>query len=61
MTNLSNCQKQFQQDRVSCELDACYSHLEYFETAFGGDPDSKNVAIFQAKINELQEQLGQLS
>jgi hypothetical protein len=57
MSNLTTYEKELEQNVINCEIDACYSHLEYFETAFGGDPDSKNVAIFQDKINELQKQI----
>lgn len=42
---------------ISHELDNWYSHLEYFSTAWGGEPDLKNVAICETKIAELNKRL----
>jgi len=40
-------------ERILHELDNWQSHLEYYMTAWGGEPDPKNVAICEAKIAEL--------
>ena len=40
-------------DRIAHELDNWYSHLDYYLTAWGGDPDPVNVAICEQKIAEL--------
>jgi len=45
---------------IESEIDNCYSHLEYFQTAFGGDPDSKNVRVFEEKIKSLNMDLNDL-
>jgi len=44
-------------ERILHELDNWTAHLEYYQTAFGGEPDSKNVAICESKIAELNEAL----
>lgn len=45
---------------ILSELDNCQSHLEYYMTAWGGEPDEKAVAIFEAKIAELNLALEEL-
>jgi hypothetical protein len=57
MTLLTPYQAQNAIDRITLEIEACHSHIEYFETAFGGDPDTVNVKIFEDKIANLQEDM----
>jgi len=47
-------------ERILHELDGWTCHLEYYMTAFGGAPDSKNVAICEQKIAELNTVLMEL-
>jgi hypothetical protein len=42
-------------ERINNELDGWYSNLDYYTTAWGGDP--VNVAICEAKIAQLNEAL----
>ena len=44
---------QYAQDRINHELDNWQSHLEYYLTAWDGEPDPVNVAICEQKIAEL--------
>lgn len=41
-------------------LDNLYSHLEYYSTAHGGEPDEKTMGILQLEIDELNEALEKL-
>ena len=50
----------YAQDRIANEIDGWYSNLDFYLTAFGGDPDSHNVAICQSKIAELEYALKEL-
>jgi len=50
----------YAESHILSELDNCQSHLEYFMTAWGGEPDSENVAVFEAKIAELNLALEEL-
>ena len=44
-------------ERILHELDNWTAHLEYYMTAWGGEPDFKNVAICETKIAELNQAL----
>lgn len=44
-------------ERILHELENWTFHLEYYQTAWGGEPDSKNVAVCEAKIAELNAAL----
>ena len=48
-----NTSDRYAQDRIANELDGWYSNLDFYLTAFGGDPDSRNVEICESKIAEL--------
>lgn len=47
-------------ERILHELDNWTSHLEYYMTAWGGDPDRHNVVICEQKIAELNAALMEL-
>mgnify|MGYP003150692049 FL=1 len=49
-----NTSDRYAQDRIANELDGWYSNLDFYLTAFGGDPDSRNVAICQSEIAKLE-------
>ena len=55
-----NTSNRYAQDRIANDIDGWYSNLDYYLTAFGGDPDSHNVAICQSKIAELEYALEEL-
>jgi hypothetical protein len=55
-----NTSNRYAQDRIANEIDGWYSNLDFYLTAFGGDPDSHNVAICQSKIAELEYALEEL-
>jgi hypothetical protein len=52
-----NASQRYALDRIANELDGWYAHLDYYSTAFGGDPDSYHVAICESKIAELEYEL----
>tara|TARA_R110000796_G_scaffold85943_1_gene186149 strand:+ start:2845 stop:3069 length:225 start_codon:yes stop_codon:yes gene_type:complete len=56
-----NTSNRYAQDRIANEIDGWYSNLDFYLTAFGGDPDSHNVAICQSKIEELEYALEQVA
>jgi len=45
------------QDRINHELDGLYQDLDFYATAWGGDPDENSMAITQEKIDILNAQL----
>jgi hypothetical protein len=51
----------YAQDRIANEIDGWYSNLDFYLTAFGGDPDSHNVAICKSKIAELEYALEEMT
>ena len=55
-----NTSDRYAQERIANEIDGWYSNLDFYLTAFGGDPDSHNVAICQSKIAELEYALEEL-
>jgi len=58
-SNMNNSDR-YAQDRIENELDGWYSNLDFYLTAFGGNPDSRNVEICNSKIAELQSALEEL-
>lgn len=46
--------------RLYAEIDGLYGDLEYYSTAWGGDPDEDSMAIIQKKINELETAVEEL-
>jgi hypothetical protein len=59
-----NTSDRYAQERIAkyiaYEIDGWYSNLDFYLTAFGGDPDSHNVAICKSKIAELEYALEEL-
>ena len=55
-----NTSNRYAQDRIANEIDGWYSNLDFYLTAFGGDPDSYHVAICESKIAELESALKEL-
>jgi len=44
-------------DRINHELDGLYQDLDFYATAWGGDPDENSMARIQEKIDILNAQL----
>jgi hypothetical protein len=48
------------QDAIENDIDFYYQSIEYYSTAFGGDPDEKSIKQCELIIKELQEKLEEL-
>ena len=48
------------QDALQNDIDFYFQSIEYYSTAFGGDPDEKSIKQCELIIKELQEKLEEL-
>jgi len=46
--------------KITNEIDGWYLQLDYYLTAWGGEPDTKMVNLCNEKIAELNEALNEL-